>query len=165
MTAAANTSFPENSIAPPNCDPSQIQAWFDAVRLPNEVINVRIPITYVKNGKKQNGAKNVHCTCVDEIEAFIRNNPSNLYWANVQELDPSTLPPNAAASDPNIKRFRWIVVEFDPQRKRPEDDADFDVESLRKPLGKGEIRKRQSDALEFEIPSRGDCAATNAEKD
>ena len=165
MTAAANNSLPENSTAPPNCDPSQIQAWFDAVRLPNEVINVRIPTTYVKNGKMLRGAKNVHCTGVNEIEEFIRNNPSNLYWANVQELDPSTLPPNAAASDPNIKRFRWIVVEFDPERKRPEDDADFDVESLRKPLNKGEIRKRRSDAPGFEIPQRGDCAATDAEKD
>jgi hypothetical protein len=165
MTAAANTSLPENSTALPNCDPSQIQAWFDAVRLPNETINVRIPITYLKNGKPTDGAKNVHCTSVDEIEKFIRNNPSNLYWANVQELDPTTLSPNAAASDPNIKRFRWLVVEFDPERKRPEDGADFDVESLRKPHNKGEIRKRQSDAPEFEIPKRGDCAATDAEKD
>jgi len=165
MTAAANTSLPENSSAAPNCDPSQIKAWFDAVRLPNETINVRIPITYVKDGKTLKGAKNVHCTGADEIEKFVRNNPSNLYWANVQELDPATLSPNAAASDPNIKRFRWVVVEFDPERKRPEDNANFDVESLRKPLNKGEIRKRQSDAPEFEIPKRGDCAATDAEKD
>jgi P4 family phage/plasmid primase-like protien len=164
MTAAANTSFPENSAPLANCDPSRIRAWHDAIRLPNEVINVRIPTTYIKDGKKKNGAKNVHCTGVSEIEEFIRNNPSNLYWANVQELDPSTLPRNAAASDPHIKGFRWMVVEFDPQRKRPEDAADFDVESLRKPLVKGEIRKRQSDPLEFEIPQRGDCAATDAEK-
>jgi P4 family phage/plasmid primase-like protien len=118
----------------------------------------------VKDGKIQKGAKNVHCTSANEITAFIRSNPANLYWANVQELDPSTLPPNAAASDDHIKRFRWCVIEFDPHRKRPEDAADFDAKSLRKPLKKGEIRKRWSDAPEFEIPRRGDCAATDAEK-
>jgi hypothetical protein len=110
------------------------------------------------------GARNVHCTSANEIEAFIRSNPSNLYWANVQELDPSTLPQNAPASDDNIKRFRQCVIEFDPQRRRPEDAADFDAEFLRKPLSKAETRKRRSDAPELETPQRGDCAATDAEK-
>lgn len=148
-----------------NCDPSQIQAWHNTVRLPGEIINVRIPTTYIKDGALRKGAKNVHCASVSEIEAFIRSNPSDLYWANVQELDPATLQHNAAVSDDHIKRFRYLVIEFDPHRKRPEDAAELAAESLRQPLTKGEVRKRAADASDFEIPRRGDCAATDVEKD
>jgi len=148
-----------------NCDLSQIQAWHNTVRLPDEIINVRIPTTYMKDGKVQKGAKNVHCDSVSEIEEFIRSNPSDLYWANVQELNPATLKRNAPACDDHIKRFRHVVIEFDPHRKRPEDAAELDAKLLRQPLAKGEVRKRASDAPDFEIPRRGDCAATDVEKD
>jgi len=147
-----------------NCDLTQMQSWWDATRLPNEVVNVRVPTTYMKNGKLHEGAKNVHCASVAEIETFRRNNPAPQYWANVQELDPTTLEKHAAVSDDNIKRFRWAILEIDPERKRPEDPANLDVESMRHAGTKGEVRLRASDPIDFEVPKRGKCMATEAEK-
>jgi P4 family phage/plasmid primase-like protien len=146
------------------CDLSQMQSWWDATRLPNEVVNVRIPTVYTKNGKLCEGAKNVHCASVAEIAAFVRNNSATQYWATVQEVDPSTIAPNAPVSDENIKRFRWGILEIDPERKRPEDPADLDVESLRQGNAKGEVKLRASDPIDFEVPKRGKCMATEAEK-
>jgi len=150
-----------------SCDLSQMQSWWNALRLPTEIINVRIPTEYIKDGKRCSGAKNVHCGSIAEIEAFVRNNSAPQYWATIQELDPSTLDRHAAAADDNMKKFRWAVIEFDPQRKRLGDPADLDVVALRQkrtPKGEG-ARVRASDPTDFEVPSRGSLAATDAEKE
>jgi P4 family phage/plasmid primase-like protien len=129
MTAAANTSFPENSTAPPAemdggstfPDLSQIRKYWDALRSPREIVELRYPTTYTdkKTGKIKSGSRNVRCSSPEELVAAIeRIGPELTYWVNLQRMKQDT-PLKAyggALTDDDIERYTSLPIDYDSKR-------------------------------------------------
>jgi hypothetical protein len=101
-------------------DLDQIKQYWDAVRTPGEIVELRYPTTYTDNtGKVKPGSRNVRCSGPEELAAEIKRIGSGLtYWVTLQQMKQDT-PPKAygrALKDPDIERYRWLPIDFDPKR-------------------------------------------------
>jgi P4 family phage/plasmid primase-like protien len=102
-------------------DLSQIQKYWDALRLPNEIVELRYPITYTdkKTGKTKQGSRNVRCSGPEELADEIeRIGPKLTYWVNLQRMKQDTPPKpyGGALADADIECYRWLPIDYDPKR-------------------------------------------------
>jgi len=102
-------------------DLSEIKKYWDAIRLPGEIVELRYPTTYLhkKTGKLTDGSRNVRCAGPEELAAAIKRiGPGLTYWVNLQHMkqDASPKPYGAALVDADIECYRWGPFDYDPKR-------------------------------------------------
>jgi len=102
-------------------DLSQIQKYWDAIRLPGEIVELRYPTTYTdkKTGKIKQGSRNLRCAAPEELAAAIeRIGPELTYWVNLQRMKQDTPPKTygGALVDTDIECYRWLPIDYDPKR-------------------------------------------------
>lgn len=113
---------------PPNVAPyvvpdlSQIKKYWDAIRLPGEIVELRYPTTYIhkKTGKLKSGSRNVRCAGPEELVAAVeRIGPELTYWVNLQHMKQDTPPKpyGKALLDTDVERYRWLPIDYDPKRR------------------------------------------------
>jgi hypothetical protein len=98
-------------------DLKQIQSYWDAVRTPAEIVELRYPATYVdKKTSETRVCKNTtRCASPEELAAAVtRLGPELKYWVNLQRMKQDT--PHSkyrALKDTDIERYRWLPIDYD----------------------------------------------------
>src|SRR5271169_5855067 len=111
-------------------DLKQIQAYWDAVRTPGEIVELRYPATYVdkKTGETKGCKNTTRCASPEELAAAVtRLGPELKYWVNLQRMKQDT-PHNKyrALKDIDIERYRWLPIDYD--LKHPGEGSASDIE-------------------------------------
>jgi hypothetical protein len=108
----------------------QIKAYWDAVRSPGEMVELRYPATYVdkKTGEVKNCKNTSRCSSPEELAAAVmRLGPELKYWVNLQRMKQDT--PHSkykALKDIDIERYRWLPIDYD--LKHPGEGSASDIE-------------------------------------
>lgn len=98
-------------------DLEQIREYWDAIRLPGEIVELRYPATYVdkKTGKTKACKNTTRCSSPEELAAAVtRLGPELKYWVNIQLMKQDT--PHSkykALKNTDIERYRWLPIDYD----------------------------------------------------
>ena len=107
-------------LANPSPELSQIQKYWDAIRLPGEIVELRYRGAYVdkQTGETKKRYYGERCDSPEKLaEAVSRIDPTKIYWVNIQKMKQDT-PFNfyGTLANADMERFRWFVAETDPER-------------------------------------------------
>jgi hypothetical protein len=98
-------------------DLNQIRAYWDAVRTPGEIVELRYPVTYIdqKTRRTKNGKNTARSSSPEELFAAVQViGPDLKYWVNLQRMKQDT-PHNKykALKDVDIESYRWLPIDYD----------------------------------------------------